>query len=90
MININMNKAREIHRNKIRQAREPLFKTADVAYMRALETGNDLAKAQAAAVKQLLRDAPAAPEIDAATTPEELKAAWNESLLGPNPYGGTN
>lgn len=90
MINVNMSKARDIHRDKIRQAREPLFKTADVAYMRALEAGDDLAKFQAAAVKQLLRDAPAAAEVDAATTPEELKAAWNESLLGPSPYGGTN
>ena len=89
MININMTKARDIHRDKVRQAREPLFKTADIAYMKALETNDDLAKFQAATVKQLLRDAPAAPEIDAATTPEELKAAWNESLLGDNPYGGT-
>lgn len=86
MITINMTIAREIHRDKIREAREPLFKTADVAYMRALETGDDLAKAQAAAVKQLLRDAPASPDIDAATTLDELKAAWNESLLGNNPY----
>lgn len=86
MININMNKARDIHRNRIRQAREPLFQTADVAYLRALETGNDVAKAQAAAVKQLLRDAPAVPEIEQATTPDELKAVWNESLLGQSPY----
>ena len=87
MINVNMNKARDIHRDKVRQAREPLFKTADIAYMKALETNDDLAKFQAATVKQLLRDAPAAPEIEAATTPDELKAAWNESLLGDNPYG---
>ena len=86
MININMDKAREIHRSRIRQAREPLFKTADLAFMKAIETGDDLAKAQAVAVKQLLRDAPAASEIDAATDSEELKAAWNESLLGPSPY----
>lgn len=86
MININMDKARDIHRDRIRQAREPLFKTADVSYMRALETGDDLTKAQAAAVKQLLRDAPAAPEIESASTPDELKAVWNESLLGKSPY----
>ena len=86
MININMDKAREIHRSRIRQAREPLFKTADLAFMKAIETGDDLAKAQAVAVKQLLRDAPAASEIDAATDSEELKAAWNELLLGPSPY----
>lgn len=86
MININMDKAREIHRDRIREARKPLLETADIAYMKALESGDDLAKAQAVAVKQLLRDAPAAPEIEAAKTPSELKAAWNDSLLGDAPY----
>ena len=86
MININMNKARDIHRDKIRQARTAMFNTADVAYMRALETKDDLAAAQAAAVKQLLRNAPADPAIESAATPEELKAVWNESLLGDSPY----
>lgn len=85
-----LDKCKAIHRDTIRQVRTELFAVADIAYMKALETNNDIAKDQAAAVKGLLRDAPAAPEIDAATTPEELKAAWNESLLGPNPYGGTN
>lgn len=86
MININMDKARDIHRDRIRKARQPLLETADIAYMRALESGDDLAKAQAVAVKQLLRDAPAAPAIDAAASPDELKAVWNESLLGEPPY----
>ena len=86
MININMDKARDIHRDRIRQARTKLFEVTDLAFMKAIETSDDLAKAQAVAVKQLLRDAPAASEIDAATNPDELKAAWNESLLGPSPY----
>ena len=86
MININLDKAREIHRDRIRQARTKLFETADLAFMKAIETGDDLAKAQAVAVKQLLRDAPAASDIDAASNPDELKAAWNESLLGESPY----
>lgn len=86
MINVNMDKARDIHRDKVRQARAKLFEVADLAFMKAIETGDDLAKAQAVAVKQLLRDAPAAPEIDAASNPEELKAAWNNSLLGESPY----
>ena len=86
MINVNMQKARDIHRDRIRQARTKLFEVTDLAFMKAIETGDDLAKAEAVAVKQLLRDAPAAPEIDAATNPEELKAAWNNSLLGESPY----
>ena len=86
MINVNMQKARDIHRDRIRQARTKLFETADLAFMKAIEAGDDLAKAEAVAVKQLLRDAPAAPDIDAAANPDELKAAWNESLLGESPY----
>ena len=86
MININMDKARDIHRDRIRQARTKLFETADLAFMQAIEAGDDLAKAEAVAVKQLLRDAPAAPDIDAAANLDELRAAWNESLLGPSPY----
>jgi len=90
MININMDKARNIHRDKIRQARTKMFETADLAFMKAIERNDDLAKATATGVKQLLRDAPANPAIDSASTPDELKAVWNESLLGESPYGGTN
>ena len=84
MINVNMTKARDIHREKIRQARKPKLAAKDVDFQRALETGADTATI--VSEKQALRDAPAAAAIDAATTPEELKAAWNESLLGPSPY----
>ena len=84
MINVNMDKARDIHREKVRQARKPKLAAKDVDFQRALETGADTATI--VSEKQALRDAPAAAAIDAATTPEELKAAWNESLLGPSPY----
>jgi len=84
MITINLDKAREIHRDRIRQARTPLLAAKDVEFQRALESGADTAAI--VAEKQALRDAPAAPEIDAASTPEELKAAWDEQLLGTSPY----
>ena len=86
MININMNKARDIHRDKVRQARNPKLAAKDVEFQRALETGADTASIVAA--KQALRDAPAAANIEAATTPEELKQAWDTDLLGDSPYGG--
>lgn len=86
MININMNKARDIHRDKVRQARNPKLAAKDVEFQRALETGADTAAIVAA--KQALRDAPAAANIEAATTPEELKQAWDADLLGDSPYGG--
>ena len=84
MINVNMTKARDIHRDKIRQARNPLLASKDVEFQRALETGADTAAIVAA--KQALRDAPASAAIEAATTPDELKASWDAELLGDSPY----
>ena len=84
MININMNKARDVHREKVRQARNPKLAAKDVEFQRALETGADTSAIVAA--KQALRDAPAAANIEAATTPDELKASWDAELLGDSPY----
>ena len=84
MININMNKARDIHREKVREARNPKLAAKDVEFQRALETGADTAAIVAA--KQALRDAPASAAIEAATTPDELKASWDAELLGDSPY----
>ena len=85
-ININMDKARDIHRDKVRQARKPLLEAKDVAFMRAVEAQDTDTQATVAAEKQALRDATAATAIDAASTPEELKAAWDTDLLGDSPY----
>ena len=71
-ITVNMDKAKEVWRNYIRVARVPEFEKLDQAFMRALETG--ASTTQIVADKQALRDAPAHPDIDAATTPDELKA----------------
>jgi hypothetical protein len=84
MINVNMNKARDIHREKVRQARESKLSEKDIEFQRALESGADTAAIVTA--KQALRDAPAAAAIDAAKTADELKAAWDTSLLGDSPY----
>ena len=84
MINVNMTKARDIHRDKVRQARDPLLKSKDVEFQRAQETNADTTAIVAA--KQALRDAPAAAAIDAATNTDELKAAWDTTLLGESPY----
>lgn len=76
MITIDMGIARDIWRGKIRAERDRHFKDLDVQYQRADESGDAAKKADIVAKKQALRDAPAAPEIDSATTPEELKAFW--------------
>ena len=81
---IDMAKAREIHKNNIREAREPLLKALDVDFQKALETG--ASTTDIVSKKQALRDAPADSGITNATTTDELKAQWNTSILGTSPY----
>ena len=73
VIGVDMGKARDIWRDKIRAARVAEFEKLDAGYMQMLEQGDTDAKAAIAAAKKALRDAPADPAIDAAQTPEELK-----------------
>jgi len=72
VISVNMDAAKNIWRDKIRLAREPELDKLDTAFMKALETGSSTT--QIVANKQALRDAPSHADIDAATTPDELKA----------------
>tara|TARA_Y100000004_G_scaffold59041_1_gene65683 strand:+ start:24333 stop:24593 length:261 start_codon:yes stop_codon:yes gene_type:complete len=81
---VDMAKAREIHKNNIREAREPLLKDLDVEFQKALESSSSTS--DIVAKKVALRDAPADTGIANATTPDELKAQWNSSLLGTSPY----
>ena len=74
MISVNMDKAREIKKDMIRAERAPMLEALDVAYMRAVESGDTTQQAQIAAEKQTLRDATDDPAIAAASTPEELAA----------------
>jgi hypothetical protein len=78
IISVDMDKAKTIWRDKIRAARNAAFPALDAAFMKALETGADTSAI--VAQKQALRDAPADPAIDAATTPEELKAVQPAGL----------
>ena len=84
VISEDMDAAKAIFRDKIREARTPLLAAKDVELMKALETGADTTAI--AAAKNALRDAPAAAAIDSASTIAELKAAWNADLLGDSPY----
>ena len=81
-----MDKAREIHKDKIRSAREPKLQELDVQFQRELEKGSQGNIEPIVNLKQELRDAPASPEIEQVQTPQELKELWNEDLLGPSPY----
>ncbi len=81
---IDMTKAKEIHRDNIRYAREPLLAALDIEFQRALETGTSTT--DIVAKKQALRDAPADSAITAASDTDALKSQWNTSILGTSPY----
>jgi len=78
--------AKDIFKDKIREVRKPLLEAEDVVYMKALETANTSAQTASITKKNLLRDATANSSIDSATTIDELKEAWDTSLLGTSPY----
>lgn len=76
MIAVDMTKARDIWRDKIRAARQTQLEALDVAFMRAMERNDGAEQQRIANEKQRLRDLTAAPEIESAQTVEELKAFW--------------
>ena len=69
MITINLNKAKDITKDRLRAERAPLLQAQDVAFQRALESSADTTAI--VAEKQRLRDITQL--ADQATTVEELK-----------------
>jgi hypothetical protein len=69
MITINIDKAKEITKARLRSEREALLVAQDVAFQRALESGADTSAI--VVEKQRLRDITKA--VDTLTTIEELK-----------------
>ena len=70
MITINIAKAKDITKDRLRLEREPLLAAQDVAFQRALESNADTAAI--VAEKQRLRDVTAL--VGPCSTVEELKA----------------
>jgi hypothetical protein len=85
MLNINVNRAMDVHKNQVRTKREILFKDLDVQFMRALEVGNTTLAAEIGAKKQALRDAT---NIDSGSISNlsDVKALWDTDILGETPY----
>jgi hypothetical protein len=89
MIKINLDKAKEIQKDKMRVVRKPLLEKLDVDFVRELELGGDTASI--VAQKQALRDVTnivTEAEITGTTVDEittEIKEIWDENLLGPKP-----
>ena len=85
MLEINLEKALEIHKKKIRERREVVFKDLDIQFMKALEQGNTTLSAEIGTKKQALRDITDI-DISNISTLDELKAIWDVELLGESPY----
>ena len=77
-ITININKAKDIWKDKIRLARKPKLEELDVEFIKAQETSSDTSAI--VTKKQELRDYPA--QVDSATTTDEIKAVWDTEKLG--------
>lgn len=88
-INLNMTKAKDIHRDFLRRDRNEHFKETDSLYTQARSLGKDTTTIRAR--QQYLRDITALPSIDAATTTGELKAigidTWTPPVVSDLPDG---
>jgi hypothetical protein len=71
---VDMPRARDVHRGHIRRNRVAALRALDAAYQKASDAGDTKAAAAISAHRQKWRDAPAHPDIDAAKTPDQLKA----------------
>jgi len=70
-IQVNINKAKDITKDKLRAERKPLLEKLDVDFIKAQEVGADTSAI--VAEKQRLRDI--TNQVDSMTTVEELKQA---------------
>ena len=70
MITINLTKAKDITKDRLRADRKPLLEAEDVLFMQAQETGADTSAI--VAEKQRLRDI--TKEVDSCSTTDQLKA----------------
>ena len=70
MITVNLDKAKDITKDRLRDERRPLLEAEDVKFMKAQETGADTTAI--VAEKQRLRDI--TNDADSCKTTDELKA----------------
>lgn len=75
-ITIDITKAKDIWKDKIREARKSALEKLDVDFVKAQETSSDTSSI--VTDKQTLRDLPS--QVDTATTTDEIKAVWNDML----------
>jgi len=69
-IKVDISRAKDITKDRLRNERKPLLEAQDIAFQRALETG--ASTAAIVSEKQRLRDI--TKQVDGITSPDELKA----------------
>ena len=77
MITIDITKAKDIAKDKLRTERAPVLASLDVSFMRAVESGNTELQTAIAEQKQALRDITAHETITNASDADSLKTAMN-------------
>lgn len=79
---IDVEKAKEVWKRRMREARAPIMTKLDAEYFRALETQDNAKATEVATKKQLLRDVTKLPALLNATTVEEIEGVWPDYLKG--------
>jgi hypothetical protein len=77
MITINLTKAKDIAKDNLRTERAPVLASLDVAFMRAVESGNTSLQTAIVEQKQELRDITSHTSITGASNVDSLKTAMN-------------
>lgn len=79
---IDLERAKDVWRNKMRPVRDARLKQLDLQWMQAMELGDTVAAAAVAAKKQELRDITKRDELKYAKSLAEVKAFWPAVLNG--------
>lgn len=77
---VDIAKAKEVWKNKIRQVRDKKLKALDIKWMKAMERGEVKIAGAIAADKQVLRDVTEREELTGAKSLKEIKAFWPSIL----------
>ena len=77
---IDMGRARAVQMDRIRTLRNHKLAVLDVAYMRAIESGDDAQIREIINQKATLRDIPETFNLEGASTPSELANNWPPEL----------
>ena len=86
MITVNLDKAKDITKDRLRAERKPLLEAQDILFMKAQETGSDTSAI--VAEKQRLRDI--TKDADSCKTTDELKALVETESSEGEQFGQSN